>query len=131
MLPVDQLREFMLHIKAASPREASGLLLAREYRRFTVLFFVGTSHEENTPSSFRIRDVVIGRAVASLQGSDVKVCGCGHSHNRGKAIPSNDDYAAIKGPCTLWMIYSVPHRDLKMFSWDGAVFHKERFQIIF
>lgn len=130
LLPIDQLEQFLKHIRAALPREASGLLLGKEWQRFTVLSFVGTSSKENTPFSFRIRDAAIDRIGESLRGSGVRICGCAHSHNFGKAFPSRRDCVAKKGHCTLWMIYSVPQRDLNLFVWDGMTFNKERFRII-
>jgi proteasome lid subunit RPN8/RPN11 len=130
LFPISQLERFLKHIRAALPREASGLLLGREWGRFTVLSFAGTSSEENTPSSFRIRDAAIERVAESLQGSGMRICGCAHSHNFGRAFPSRYDCAAEKGDCILWMIYSVPRRDLNLFVWDGASFNKERFRIV-
>ncbi|MBI4539227.1 MAG: Mov34/MPN/PAD-1 family protein [Gemmatimonadetes bacterium] len=130
LLPIDQIEQFLTHVQAAFPREASGLLLRREWKRFTVLSFVATSSEENTRLSFRIRDAAINTIAESLRASGTRICGCAHSHNFGKAFPSSHDCAATKGPCTLWMIYSVPRRDLKLFVWDGTTFHKERFRII-
>jgi proteasome lid subunit RPN8/RPN11 len=130
LLPVDQLEMFLAHVQAALPREAAGLLLGSEWKRSTVLSFVATSSEENTPLSFRIRDAEIDRISQSLRGSGKSIRGCAHSHTLGRASPSRRDRAAEKGPCTLWMIYSVPRRDLNLFSWDGGEFCKERFRII-
>ena len=130
LLPIDQIEQLLTHVKAAFPREASGLLLRRELRRFSVLSIAGTSSEENTLISFRIRDAAIDKIVASLRGSDKKICGCFHSHVVGPARPSSRDCDASKEPGDLWLIYSLRFRDLNLFGWDGLAFQKERFRIV-
>jgi proteasome lid subunit RPN8/RPN11 len=129
LFPIDQIGELLTCAKAALPREAAGLLLRREFKRFIVLSVAATSSEENTPLSFRIRDVAIDKIAESLINSGTKICGCFHSHVVGAARPSKHDCAATKKPGDLWLIYSVRFRNLNLFSWDGMTFQKERFRI--
>ncbi|HTB01896.1 MAG TPA: Mov34/MPN/PAD-1 family protein [Bradyrhizobium sp.] len=127
LLPTAEIEYLVIHAGAALPREASGLLLRRDFRRFTLLSVAGTSSRENTPLSFRIRDAAIKGIAESLQGTDARICGCFHSHVVGAARPSSIDCAATKGLGDLWLIYSVRFRDLKLYRWDGAAFQTERF----
>lgn len=127
LLPIDQIDQLLTCVQAAFPREASGLLLRREFRRFTVLSVAGTSSEENTLFSFRIRDAAIDKIAESLRGSGTRIGGCFHSHVVGAARPSSRDCAATKEPGDLWLIYSVRFRNLNLFGWDGMTFQKERF----
>src|SRR5436853_4657038 len=99
VFPLSELTAFLTHIQAACPREASGVLLRRDWRRTPTLFFAGTSHAENTATSFRIRDSAIREIADSPRFRDAQVCGCAHSHNLGRAFPSRQDIAAEKGPC--------------------------------
>jgi proteasome lid subunit RPN8/RPN11 len=130
LFPVGQLQLFLAHVSAALPREGSGLLLGRKWRRHTLLSFVPTSSEENTPVSFRIRSDTLSRVAQSLAGSGTGVCGCAHSHLFAGAYPSERDSAAVKGPCTLWMIYSLRRRDLRLFVWNEEAFSRTRLRII-
>jgi proteasome lid subunit RPN8/RPN11 len=129
LVPIDQIEQLLTRVHAALPREASGLLLRREVKRFTVLSFAGTSTTENTPFSFRIRDAAIDKIEKSLSGSSTSICGCFHSHVLGAARPSKLDCTATKKPGDLWFIYSVRFRHLHLFAWNGITFQKERFLI--
>lgn len=129
LFPIDQVGELLACTKAALPREGAGLLLRREFKRFTVLSVAATSNEENTLLSFRIRDVAISKIAESLIDSGTKICGCFHSHVLGAARPSKRDCAATKKRGDLWLIYSVRFCNLNLFSWDGATFQKERYRI--
>lgn len=129
LLPLAEIRNFLRHVFAALPNEASGLLLGHESGRHTVLSFAGQSCSDNKPHSFRIGEAVIRQVAASLRGSKVRICGCAHSHTRGRAFPSPRDCESAKGDCLLWMIYSVPRRDLNLFEWDGKAFGRVRFRI--
>src|SRR6202051_3066050 len=119
ILPTAQIEHLLTHVRAAFPREASGLLLRRDFKRFTILSVAGTSSTDNTPLSFRIRDGAIEKIAESLRGSDTRICGCFHSHVLGKAYPSSHDCAATKESGDLWLIYSVRFRDLHLYRWDG------------
>jgi hypothetical protein len=125
-----QVERFLAQVRAAFPREASGVLLGCDWRRYTLLTFVATPWEENTPRSFRIREEQIGRIAASVAGTGAQICGCAHSHGFGRACPSPRDAAAVKGQCTLWMIFSVPRRDLKLFAWEHGDFTRQRLRIV-
>ena len=129
LLPTAQIEHLLLHAQAALPREAAGLLLRRDFKRFAILSVVGTSSMENTLISFRIRDAAIKKIAESLQGSGTTICGCFHSHVVGAARPSSHDSAATKEAGDLWLIYSVRFRDLNLYRWDGTTFQKERFLI--
>ena len=130
LIPTDEVEKILMHVEAAFPREASGLLLRREFKQFTLLSVVGTPIEENTPLSFRIRGAGIKKIAESLRGSGTRTCGCFHSHVVGGACPSRRDCAARKEPGDLWLIYSVRFRNLNLFRWDGKRFKRERFLII-
>lgn len=130
VFPIDQIGKLRTFVKVAFPREAAGLLLRREFKTFTFLSFAPTPNEDNTLLSFRIRDAAIDRIAESLINSDTRICGCFHSHILGAARPSKKDRAAKKMPGDLWLIYSVRFRNLRLFSWDGAAFQKERFRIV-
>ena len=125
-----QVEQFLTHVRAAFPREASGVLLGRDWKRYTLLTFVATSLEENTRRSFRIREEQICRIAAAVAGTGAQICGCAHSHGFGRAWPSPCDAAAVKGPCTLWMIFSVPHQDLRLFAWENNAFTRQRLRIV-
>lgn len=130
VFPIDQIGKLVTFVRAALPREAAGLLLRREFKSFTILSFAPTSIEENTLLSFRISDAAIDRMAESLMNRDTRICGCFHSHILGAARPSPKDSAAIKKSGDLWLICSVRFRNLRLFSWDGATFQKERFKIV-
>lgn len=129
ILSIHEIEKLLTSAQTAFPREASGLLLRREFKRFTVLSLAVTSSEENTPLSFRIRDAAIDEIAESLRGSGTTICGCFHSHVVGPARPSNRDCAATKEPGDLWLIYSVRFRNLNLFGWNGMTFQKDRFLI--
>lgn len=129
ILSIHEIEKLLTSVQTAFPQEASGLLLRREFKRFTVLSLTVTSSEENTPLSFRIRDAAIDEIAESLRGSDTTICGCFHSHVVGPARPSSSDCAGTKKPGELWLIYSVRFRNLNLFGWDGMTFQKERFLI--
>lgn len=130
LIDIGELESFLRHVRSAWPKEGAGLLLADDYGRYTVLSFLGTTSAYNSPTSFRITDSSIDSAASKLRGSATRICGCAHSHNFGKALPSSYDFAAEKGPCALWLIYSVPYNELKLFFWDGKEFHVRRLIII-
>jgi proteasome lid subunit RPN8/RPN11 len=130
LLPLAEALRLLRHAQDAYPREAAGVLLGREWKGATWLSFVGTPHDGNTPASFRIRDAAIARIAAEHRGTGAAVCGCAHTHNVGPARPSPRDHASRKGPCRLWLIYSVPHRDLNLFSWDGTGFRREPLRLV-
>ncbi len=127
LLPINQVERLLTHVRTTFPREASGLLIRRELKRFTILSVEGTSSEENTLLSFRIRDEAIDKIAESLKDSGARVCGCFHSHVVGAARPSRYDRATTKEPGDLWLIYSMRFRDLNLYRWDGLMFQKERF----
>ena len=129
IFPIDQIEQLLTYAWAAFPREASGLLLRREFKRFTVLYVVATSNKENTLISFRIRDTTIDKIAESLRGSETRIGGCFHSHVLGAARPSTLDRVATKEPGDLWLIFSVRFRNLVLFEWDGMTFQRERFRI--
>jgi len=130
IFPINQLEQLLACVHEAFPLEASGLLLQREHKRFTVLSVVGTSSEGNTPLSFRIRSAAIDKIAESLRDSDTKICGCFHSHVLGAARPSKRDTAATKEAGDLWFIYSVRFQALKLYGWNGRAFQKEHFRIV-
>lgn len=129
LLPIAQIDYLLTYAQAALPREASGLLLCRAFKRCTILSIAGTSSAENTLRSFRIRDAAIEKIAQSLKGSDSKICGTVHSHVLGKAYPSSRDCAATKKNGDLWLIYSMRFCDLNLFRWNGKTFEKERIVI--
>lgn len=128
VFPINQFEQLLVCVQEAFPREASGLLLRQEFKRFKVLSVAGTSSEENTLHSFRIRNAAIDKIAVSLRGSGTRICGCFHTHI-GVARPSRHDRAATKEPGDLWLIYSVRFRNLNLFKWDGMTFKKERYLI--
>lgn len=130
LIPTAQIKYLLAHVQVALPREASGLLLRRDFKRFTILSVTGTSSTENTLFSFRIRDAAIEKIAESLKGSDTRICGCFHSHVVGAARPSSRDCAATKKSGDLWLIYSARFRDLNLYQWDGMTFQKERFLLV-
>lgn len=130
ILPVNQIQEFLSYSQEAFPCEASGLLLRRDIRRFTVLTFVRTRSDENTPFSFRITDSDIQKISESLVDSHTRIGGCAHSHPFGRAAPSSIDSAASKEPGDLWLIYSLRFRHLNLFQWNLTSFQKVNFRIV-
>lgn len=115
--------------KGAYPREASGLLFKRRVRGYTLLSFVGTSCEDNTPLSFRITDAAIDGVVQSLGASNAELCGVGHSHTIGPSRLSLQDQSAAKARGDLWLIYSLRFKTLALFEWSGGAFRRRRFRI--
>jgi proteasome lid subunit RPN8/RPN11 len=130
LIPLDQIEQVLTHVKTAFPLEASGLLIRREVKQFTVLSIAPTSPEENTPFSFRIRDATVAEIMGSLKGSSARIAGCFHSHVFGVARPSARDCAAKKEAGDLWLIYSWRFRNLTLFEWDSVKFQRELFRII-
>jgi proteasome lid subunit RPN8/RPN11 len=116
-------------VRAALPREASGLLVGESCARATALSVYGTRSDENTPVSFRIRDEAIRNIEESLCGTGVRVRGCFHSHVLGAARPSRYDRDGARAAGELWLIYSVRRRELRLYEWDGKTFQKRRFRI--
>ncbi|MEW6654080.1 MAG: Mov34/MPN/PAD-1 family protein [Bacteroidota bacterium] len=111
------------------PCEASGILLRRDFRRFTILTFVRTRSDENTPFSFRITDSDIQRISESFVDLHTRIGGCAHSHPLGRAVPSSIDSTAIKEPGDLWLIYSIRFHHLNLFQWNQTSFQKVSFEI--
>lgn len=130
LLQIDEVERILAQAKTAFPLEASGLLLRQAFRRFTILSVIETSIEENTLSSFRIRDAEISKIAKSVENSEKKICGCFHSHVLGPARPSRRDSLPDKERGDLWLIYSLSFRDLNLFRWDGSKFQRDRFQIV-
>ncbi len=130
LLPVIQLKKLLVDAESALPREASGLLLGRDFGRFTALSVIATPSHENTIISFRISNSDIDRVEEQLRGSDTRIRGCFHSHVFGAARPSSVDCSATKAPGDLWMIYAARFSNLKLFRWNGTSFQRERFGIL-
>lgn len=129
-LPFEHFEGFIAHVRSAVPREGSGLLLEQQFKRHSLLLFVPCSHEDNTVISFRISDAAISRVVDSVRGTQWRVTGCAHSHNRGRAFPSPNDCATPKGTLLLWLIYSVRWRDLRLFSWEHGTYNQENLRLL-
>ncbi len=130
LLRIDQLQKLIDFIESTKPLEASGLILAEDFSKNTILSFVETACDENTSISFRIRDKTIKEVKDSIQDSGLRICGCFHSHILGPARPSYYDWISTKTIGDLWLIYSVKFLELILYSWDGSAFHKERFCIV-
>ena len=130
ILPVDQVERLLACVDEAFPCEAAGLLLGRHVGRYTVLTVASVSSSENTPLSFRIRNADIAQVASSLKGSTTKICGCFHSHVLGDARPSRTDREGAEEFGSLWLIYSVRFRRLKLFRWHGTAFFGERFRVV-
>ncbi len=127
-LSADQLNYFLKHIKESYPKEGSGLLAGCSCENYRKLSFHGTPTEHNTAKSFRIKTSTIAEVSRSLEPG-LEVCGCAHSHNYGPAIPSKKDFLANKDKCILWLIYSVPYKQLNLFEWKGDTFEQVEFEI--
>jgi proteasome lid subunit RPN8/RPN11 len=112
-------------VRAAFPREASGVLMREETSTGTVLSLRMTSHHENTPLSFVIRDHTLSEIETSLAGTGKRMCGCVHSHVVGRAWPSRRDSSGTKTIGELWLIYSLSARSLRLFEWDGTMFRRQ------
>jgi proteasome lid subunit RPN8/RPN11 len=129
LLRSDEVQQLLRLVRAALPREASGLLLRQEFKPFTLLSVAATPVQQNTPLSFRISDAAIDTIAKSLRESDASIGGVFHSHPQGPAKPSRRDSLPPKELGSLWLIYSVRFRDLNLFKWDGTGFQKERFLV--
>lgn len=122
----DSLRRAVL---AALPREACGVLLREECDGGTLLSLRMTSHHENTPVTFVIRERTLRAVGASLAGTRRTICGCVHSHVIGRAWPSYRDSEGTRAAGELWLIYSFAMRNLRLFEWNGAAFQRRSFRI--
>ena len=129
IIPLSQIQRLLKQVRIAFPREVSGIILGQEFGPYTILSFIGTSIEENTPFTFCIRDVEINSISDSIRCSEKRIRGCFHSHVFGSARPSIYDCAAEKEVGDLWLIFSVKFSDIKVFRWDGITFQKQRFRI--
>lgn len=127
---LSEIGQLAARAEAVFPREASGLLVRRAVRGDHLLSVCVTSDAENTIDSFRIRDAEIDRLTRELRGTNGRVGGCFHSHSLGRARPSRVDRAQPKKMGELWLIYSVPERDLQLFEWNGTAFRPRRYRIL-
>jgi proteasome lid subunit RPN8/RPN11 len=129
ILPPSELEKIIEHVFSAIPKEACGLLLARDSARNSILSFIGLPSSGNSEYSFRIKDISICQIANSLRGSKTRICGCVHSHIRGRAKPSLVDCESSKGQCLIWMIYSVRYQELNLFEWCETGFRKIHLRI--
>lgn len=130
LVPLSQIRNLLEFADKSFPNETSGLLLSQILGDKQILSLAPTSDKDNSPITFRIRDLEIKEVEKDIKNSTKQICGCFHSHIRGRARPSKMDQSGKKKKGELWLIYSVKFSQLKIFEWDGSNFFPIRYRII-
>jgi proteasome lid subunit RPN8/RPN11 len=124
------LRLLISETENKSPVEACGLLLTNTLNKKEFLQILPTNGKFNTVTSFRIEQKCIEKIKLKISDTNLKICGCFHSHTFGSARPSKMDINCKKNEGDIWLIYSKAFTDVRIYKWVSNTFHRQRFKVI-